>query len=126
MANKPSTKTNTYVYKFIMVIIIFICMFMASLLFGAADTTIKEIRLAITTNETSDAILVIRDIRLPGEIASFFFGAAVATSGAIMQGITRYPLADTGLLGLTAGANAMLAITIACFSAINYYGIMIA
>src|SRR5690625_5188127 len=126
MANKPSTKTNTYVYKFIMVILIFICMFMASLLFGAADTTIKDIRLAITTSETSDAILVIRDIRLPREIAAVFVGAALAISGAIMQGITRNPLADPGLLGLTAGANAMLAITIAFFPSINYFGIMIA
>lgn len=126
MANKPSTKTNTYVYKFIMVILIFICMFMASLLFGAADTTIKDIWLAITTSETSDAILVIRDIRLPREIAAVFVGAALAISGAIMQGITRNPLADPGLLGLTAGANAMLAITIAFFPSINYFGIMIA
>lgn len=126
MANKPSTKTNTYVYKFIMVILIFICMFIASLLFGAADTTMKDIWLAITTSETSDAILVIRDIRLPREIAAVFVGAALAISGAIMQGITRNPLADPGLLGLTAGANAMLAITIAFFPSINYFGIMIA
>lgn len=126
MANKPSTKTNTYVYKFIIVITIFICMFMASILFGAADTTMKDMWLAITTSETSDAILVIRDIRLPREIAAVFVGAALAISGAIMQGITRNPLADPGLLGLTAGANAMLAITIAFFPSINYFGIMIA
>lgn len=43
-----------------------------------------------------------------------------------MQGMTRNPLADPGLLGLTAGANAALAITLAFIPAANYFGIMIA
>ncbi|GAA0400371.1 iron ABC transporter permease [Paenibacillus motobuensis] len=53
-------------------------------------------------------------------------GAALAISGAMMQGITRNPLADPGLLGLTSGANAALAITLAIIPAANYFGIMIA
>src|SRR5690625_2975069 len=126
MANEPTNQANTFIYKFIMVILIFIGMFLASLLFGAADTTMKDIWLSMTTNETSAAILVIRDIRLPREIAAVFVGAALAISGAIMQGITRNPLADPGLLGLTAGANAVLAITIVFFPTVNYFGIMIA
>lgn len=43
-----------------------------------------------------------------------------------MQGMTRNPLADPGLLGLTSGANAALAVTIALIPAINYLGITIA
>ena len=43
-----------------------------------------------------------------------------------MQGMTRNPLADPGLLGLTAGANAALAITLAFIPSANYFGIMIA
>lgn len=43
-----------------------------------------------------------------------------------MQGMTRNPLADPGLLGLTAGANAALAVALAFSSSISYYGIMIA
>jgi iron complex transport system permease protein len=43
-----------------------------------------------------------------------------------MQGMTRNPLADPGLLGLTAGANAALAITLAFIPSVNSLGIMIA
>lgn len=43
-----------------------------------------------------------------------------------MQGMTRNPLADPGLLGLTAGANAALAVTLAMIPAANYFGIMVA
>lgn len=43
-----------------------------------------------------------------------------------MQGMTRNPLADPGLLGLTAGANAALAFTLAFIPSANYFGITIA
>ena len=43
-----------------------------------------------------------------------------------MQGLTRNPLADPGLLGLTAGANAALAMTIAFIPSANYFGLTIA
>src|SRR5690625_7930505 len=100
-------------------------MFLASLLFGAADTTMKDIWLSMTTNETSAAILVIRDIRLHRVIAAVFVGAALAIFGAIMQGITRHPLADHGLLGLTAAENSILSITIFFFPSVNYLAIVI-
>ena len=82
--------------------------------------------LSFTSHATGDSISIIREIRLPREIAAIFVGAALAVSGAMMQGMTRNPLADPGLLGLTAGANAALAITIAFIPTANYFGIMIA
>ncbi|TQS75933.1 iron ABC transporter permease [Ornithinibacillus gellani] len=101
-------------------------MFIIAILFGAANTSITDVWLAITTNRTQEPISVIRDFRLPRELAAVFVGAALAVAGAIMQGMTRNPLADPGLLGLTAGANAILAITMAFFPDIHYFGIMIA
>lgn len=96
------------------------------MVFGAADTTYKDVWLALLSNQTSEKILILQEIRLPREVAAIVVGAALSVSGAIMQGMTRNPLADPGLLGLTAGANAGLAITIALLPAANYYGIMLA
>ncbi len=96
------------------------------MVFGAADTTFKDVWLALLSNQTSEKILILQEIRLPREVAAIVVGAALAVSGAIMQGMTRNPLADPGLLGLTAGANAGLAITIALLPSANYYGIMLA
>ncbi len=101
-------------------------MFVISIAFGAADISLKDTALALFSNASNDAISVIREIRLPRELAAVLVGAALAVSGAIMQGMTRNPLADPGLLGLTAGANAALAITLAFIPAANYFGIMIA
>src|SRR5699024_7004217 len=47
-------------------------------------------------------------------------------SGAIMQAITKNPLAEPGLLGLSAGASAMLAITYAFAPGLSYLGIVVA
>ena len=106
--------------------VVFAAMFVISIAFGAADISLKDTALALFSNASNDAISVIREIRLPREVAAVLVGAALAVSGAIMQGMTRNPLADPGLLGLTAGANAALAITLAFIPAANYFGIMIA
>lgn len=100
--------------------------FFLSLVFGAADTTIKEVWLALMSNEKTDTIVMLREIRLPRVVAAILVGAGLSVAGAIMQGITRNPLADPSILGLTAGANAALALTIALIPTANYFAIMIA
>lgn len=48
--------------------------------------------------------LVILNIRLPRTLLAMLVGAALALSGAVMQGLFRNPLADPGLVGVSAGA----------------------
>lgn len=115
-----------FVGKLIVGILICAGMFVVAMVFGAADTSLRDVWLSLTSNATSDNISVLRDIRLPREIGAMVVGAALAVAGAIMQGMTRNPLADPGLLGLTAGANAALAITLALIPGANYYAITIA
>jgi iron complex transport system permease protein len=57
--------------------------------------------------ETSDPnhALVVRIFRLPRILVALLVGAALALSGAILQGITRNDLADPGILGINAGAG---------------------
>jgi len=123
---KENKRPIPFVYTMITSFLVFIGMFIASMAFGSADTSIKDVWLALSANAETEASLMLREIRLPREIAAIFVGAALAVSGAIMQGLTRNPLADPGLLGLTAGANAALAITLVAFPSVNYFGLMIA
>lgn len=57
--------------------------------------------------------LIIRTIRLPRVLGAFLVGSCFALSGALMQGVTRNPLADSGLLGINAGASLAMAL---CFA----------
>ncbi len=56
--------------------------------------------------------LIVWTIRFPRMIAAFLIGAGLASSGAVMQGMFRNPLADPGLIGVSAGASVMAAIAI--------------
>lgn len=123
---KDNQRSFPYIFKLMFGILIFICMFIVAMVLGAADTTVTDVWLALFSQEAGDKLSIIREIRFPREVAAVFVGAALAVSGAIMQGITRNPLADPGLLGLTAGANAALALTIAFIPLANYFGMMIA
>lgn len=49
--------------------------------------------------------LIVYDIRLPRVVLGALVGAALAVSGAVMQGLFRNPLADPGLVGVSAGAS---------------------
>lgn len=93
---------------------------------GAADTSLREVWLAITGGEKTETVTMIREIRLPREVAAVFVGAALSVAGAVMQGLTRNPLADPGLLGLTAGANAALAFLLAFYPSAGYFVLTIA
>ncbi len=125
MIRKTQSFTS-FAFKLILGILVFIGMFFMAMVFGAADVSVEDVWLALSSSATGDHISIIRDIRLPREIAAIFVGAALAVSGAIMQGITRNPLADPGLLGLSAGAYAALAVTIAFIPSANYFLTMVA
>ncbi|KHF40118.1 FecCD family ABC transporter permease [Halalkalibacter okhensis] len=118
--------TLPFIVKFIAVILLFLAVFVISMVFGAAKTSFSDVWLALTTTQTGDSLTMLREIRFPRAVGAMVVGAALAVSGAIMQGVTRNPLADPGLLGLTAGANVALAITVAFIPTANYFSLMIA
>ncbi|MBA4603064.1 iron ABC transporter permease [Thermoactinomyces sp. AMNI-1] len=119
-------KSLSMFFKFMVGLFVFIACFAAAMVWGAADTSIREVWLALLSGEKTDTLTMIREIRLPREVAAIFVGAALSVAGAIMQGLTRNPLADPGLLGLTAGANAALAIMLALSPSAGYLATTIA
>ncbi len=60
---------------------------------------------AVTTfDDTNPAHIVLRDLRLPRTVAALLGGASLGVAGALMQVMSRNPLADPGLLGVNGGA----------------------
>jgi iron complex transport system permease protein len=56
------------------------------------------------TRSVELARLILVELRLPRTVLAILVGAALGLSGAVLQGLTRNPLADPGLLGVSAGA----------------------
>ncbi|MGY6709389.1 MAG: FecCD family ABC transporter permease [Rhizobiaceae bacterium] len=79
------------------------------LAWGASDASMWSLLRAWAG--TDDAALSMRDriiiyeIRLPRVVLGMLVGAALAVSGAVMQGLFRNPLADPGIVGVSAGAG---------------------
>jgi iron complex transport system permease protein len=123
---KENRRSIPFGFKLIIGLLVFAAMFVLSMTMGAADISLHHVWQALFSDAKGEKISIIREIRLPREIAAIVVGAALSVSGAIMQGITRNPLADPGLLGLTAGANAALAFIIAFIPSANYFSVTIA
>jgi iron complex transport system permease protein len=76
-----------------------------SITLGAAEITPQVVYEALFSfDQTSFQHLIIQTVRLPRVLAGMVVGASLAVAGAIMQGLTRNPLADSGILGINSGA----------------------
>ncbi|WP_126428551.1 FecCD family ABC transporter permease [Brevibacillus marinus] len=88
---------------------------------GAADIDLLTVWQAVFDfNPDVTQHQIIQELRLPRAVAAAVVGACFAVAGAIMQGMTRNPLADSELLGLNAGARFALAICFAFFPGLPY------
>lgn len=88
---------------------------LASLAVGARPLTFAEIGDALVPPYTAptDADLIVRDLRLPRTLLGLVTGMALGLAGALIQGHTRNPLADPGILGVSAGAACAVVLAIA-------------
>ncbi|ABR35879.1 FecCD family ABC transporter permease [Clostridium beijerinckii] len=87
-----------------------------SLAFGSKNIGISQaINALLNSDDTSFAALVVRE-RVPRTIFSIMAGASLGISGALMQSITRNPIADPSILGVNTGASLFVVIGIAFFN----------
>ncbi|MGE7630788.1 FecCD family ABC transporter permease [Bacillus paramycoides] len=94
--------------------------------FGAKDIHLQTVWAAVFDyNPKLTQHQIIYELRLPRVIGAAVVGAAFAVAGAVMQGVTRNPLADAGVLGINAGAMFVVALSFAFFPHMPYSYLMI-
>ncbi|MFP3990360.1 iron chelate uptake ABC transporter family permease subunit [Streptomyces sp. E11-3] len=89
----------------------------ASIAVGAKQIPLGDVWHALFQHTGTDNDVVIRDLRVPRTLLGLLVGSALGLSGAVLQALTRNPLADPGLLGINAGAAA------AVVSGISFFGV---
>ncbi|MDD7916650.1 FecCD family ABC transporter permease [Actinomycetospora callitridis] len=75
-----------------------------SLAVGALPVSLPQVIGAFTDFAGTDAHVAVRELRLPRTLVGIAVGAALGVAGTVIQGVTRNPLADPGILGIEAGA----------------------
>lgn len=106
--------------KYLLLAVIGITLLLAvslvSVRFGASDTSYHDVWAGIFHFDPQNRKQVIlRQLRFPRIGAAMLVGAGLAVSGAIMQGITRNPLGDPSILGISSGAGFAVAIAFAVY-----------
>ena len=94
----------------------------ASITWGAVDISWQDIYRAFTNFDGSTNHLIIRTIRLPRSLIAMLVGTGLAVAGAIMQGLTRNPLAEPGILGVNAGAACAVVIGTFVLGTVSWTG----
>ena len=77
----------------------------AACLLGSTQLPIDRVFAAFYGGADAGDMLVVWSIRLPRALAAFLVGAALGLSGAALQGLLRNPLAEPGVLGVSATAS---------------------
>ncbi|QEW22302.1 Ferric enterobactin transport system permease protein FepD [Marinibacterium anthonyi] len=78
---------------------------LASLAIGSSPTPVGDVLRAFLAYDPTDNVhLIVRELRVPRSLLAITAGAGLGLAGAVMQAVTRNPLAEPGLLGVNAGA----------------------
>jgi iron complex transport system permease protein len=83
-----------------------------SLAVGARSVPLGEVIEALRQGGSSKDATIVAELRVPRTLLGIVVGVALGLAGALMQALTRNPLADPGLLGINAGAAAAVVIAI--------------
>ncbi|SFE69546.1 iron complex transport system permease protein [Paenibacillus algorifonticola] len=96
------------------VVILLICM-LASVLFGLQQFGLKDLWLAYSQFDGSNEHLILTHTRMPRTLIAAVVGASLAVAGAIMQVLTRNPLASPSIFGINSGAVLFIVVGLALF-----------
>lgn len=108
MSGQPASQTRPWLLFSLLPVAgaILVLAALGSIAFGAADINLQDVLASFSQFDAKDTgHLIIQTLRLPRALTAILVGAALGVAGAIMQGLTRNPLADPGLLGIEAGAT---------------------
>lgn len=88
----------------LVILLLLAAIFAVSLLAGRVWLPAADVWHGLWSKNVSLAATIVTQLRLPRAILALEVGAALGVAGAVLQGVTRNPLAEPGLLGVSAGA----------------------
>jgi iron complex transport system permease protein len=94
-------------------VVVLVAVVVLSLGVGARTLSPSIVWDSLVNGGDSEADLIVRGLRVPRTLAGLLVGAALGLAGALMQALSRNPLADPGILGVNAGAACAVVLAIA-------------
>ncbi|SDQ17205.1 iron ABC transporter permease [Microbacterium sp. cf332] len=117
---RRSSRRRRIVWIFVLAALVLVAS-AVSVTFGTRTVSFDDIVAGLSGSiETTSAAAVSK--RVPRTLLALIVGAALAISGAVMQGVTRNPLADPQILGINGGASLAVVIGLAFFGVTSAFG----
>ena len=91
------------------------CVALGSILIGNFSVHLSDVVGALSHSPETDVERVVRHVRIPRTVTGLLAGIALGVAGAVMQGLTRNPLAGPGLLGINSGAALAIVLAMTLF-----------
>lgn len=103
---KRIKSSNKFIILISISIFALLIMFLLSLFYGAEKSiTFQDVVNALFNfNDDNFNEIIVRNIRLPRFLADILVGSSLAVAGALMQGTTKNPMADSGIMGISSGS----------------------
>jgi len=99
------TRRTTLVLGLVGCVVLLVLVSLLSIAIGSKQIPLSTVIDALRHyNEANTDHVIVRSLRVPRTLIGLMVGAALGLSGALMQGVTRNPLADPGILGVNGGA----------------------
>ncbi|WFA09285.1 iron ABC transporter permease [Tissierella sp. Yu-01] len=118
-------QNNTIAFIFCSIIVLIIGLFLGISL-GATHIGLTDIWDSVFNYTETLELMLIRDVRIPRVLSVLFTGGILGVTGAMIQGVTRNPIAEPSLLGVSQGATLVIAIFYALGITISTSNVMIA
>jgi iron complex transport system permease protein len=93
-----------------------------SVVIGAKTIPLHDVWNGLFAPTGTENDLIIRELRVPRTVVGVLAGAALGLAGALMQGHTRNPIADPGILGITQGAALAVVLAVYTFGVTTLLG----
>lgn len=117
-STSSTRKGDRRVYLIILLFVILVAVFVASLAFGSVSLPVSDIIKALSGGDkTSTASIVIRSVRLPRVTAGIFAGIGLSVAGVILQGVMNNALASPNTIGVGSGAGFFVMLSMVIFPA---------
>lgn len=95
---------------------------LSSIAVGSKNISLPDVVDALLDNTGAGDAYVIWDLRIPRTVVALSVGVALGVAGALIQALTRNPLADPGILGVSAGAAFFVALGVSVFGVTSIGG----
>jgi iron complex transport system permease protein len=121
----PAPQPQRYVLRpagLLLGLVLLTCAAALSLSVGTHHVPLGQVWDGLTLGAVGKNETIVHDLRLPRTLIGVAVGTALGLAGAVMQTLTRNPLADPGLLGVNAGASAAVVTAISLLGVRSFSG----